>query len=309
MTKVGWLGLGAMGLPMARRLHTSGAAAVTAFDRAPGARARAGADGITVAVSPAQAAKGADLIMVMVRDAAQAEQALFPEDGTDPVPAPGSTVVVMSTIGPDAVRSLAAALAEREVAVVDAPVSGGVARALTGDLVIMAGAPDDAFDRCRPVLDALGSTVAHVGRGAGDGQSVKLVNQLLCGVHIAAAAEALAYAESLGLDSTAVWQTIRGGAAGSFMLDDRGQRMLRRDYDPVRSSLSLFVKDLGLVVEQAQRSRVPVPLASAAAQLFTMGIGEGLVDADDSSLIELFRRWNTNRAEGRPQPPGATTTP
>ncbi|MFE9768011.1 NAD(P)-dependent oxidoreductase [Streptomyces sp. NPDC005808] len=306
MTKVGWLGLGAMGLPMARRLHTSGAAAITAFDPAPGVRASAGAEGITVAASPALAAKGADLIMVMVRDTAQAQQALFPEDGTDPVPEPGSTVVLMSTVGPDAVRGLAAALAEREVAVVDAPVSGGVARALTGDLVIMVGAPDDAFDRCRGVLDALGSTVAHVGQGVGDGQSVKLVNQLLCGVHIAAAAEALAYAESLGLDSAAVWQTVRGGAAGSFMLDDRGQRMLGRDYSPVRSSLSLFVKDLGLVVEQAQRGRVPVPLASAAAQMFTMGVGEGLADADDSSLIELFRRWNTNRIEGQTPPPRST---
>jgi 3-hydroxyisobutyrate dehydrogenase len=307
MMKVGWLGLGAMGLPMARRLHISGAAAVTAFDRAAGPQARAASDGIAVAASPAQATQDADLIMVMVRDTAQAHQALFPHDGADPVPAPGSTVVVMSTIGPDPVRDLAAALAERGVAVVDAPVSGGVARAATGDLVIMAGAPDDAFEKCRPVLDVLGSTVVQVGRSVGDGQAVKLVNQLLCGVHIAAAAEALAYAESLGLDSTAVWRTIRGGAAGSFMLDDRGQRMLQRTYDPVQSALSLFVKDLGLVVEQAQRGHVPVPMASAAAQMFTVGVGEGLSDADDSSLIELFRRWNTNRAEGHTPPPGETT--
>ncbi|MGW3628078.1 NAD(P)-dependent oxidoreductase [Streptomyces sp. NPDC000880] len=300
MMKVGWLGLGAMGLPMAHRLHTTGTATVTAFDSASRPTAQAAGDGLTMAASPAQAARDADLIMVMVRDAAQTRQALLPAGGTGPLPAPGSTVVIMSTIGPGPARELAAALADHDVAVVDAPVSGGVARAATGDLVIMAGASDEAFNRSRPALDVLGSTVVQVGQNAGDGQAVKLVNQLLCGVHIAAAAEALAYAESLGLDSTAVWQTIRGGAAGSFMLDDRGERMLHRSYSPVRSALSLFVKDLGLVVEQAQHSHIPVPLASTAAQLFTMGAAQGLIEGDDAGLIELYRRWGPGPTTDHP---------
>jgi len=307
MIRVGWLGLGAMGVPMARRLGASAIAEVTAFDRSGERLAEVGG-AATPAASAAETVRGADITVVMVRDADQVRQVLTAEDGVGGALRPGSDVVVMSTVGPQAVREASAELARRGVNLVDAPVSGGVARAAEGKLVIMAGAADEAFTRCRPVLDVLGTTVVQVGKDAGDGQSVKLVNQLLCGVHIAAAAEGLAYAESLGLDSAAVWQTIRGGAAGSFMLDDRGSRMLDRSYSPVRSALSLFVKDLGLVVEQAQRGRVPVPLASAASQLFLMAAGEELAESDDSSLIELFRRWNGDRAAGStPRPDNPAT--
>ena len=115
----------------------------------------------------------------------------------------------------------------------------------------MAGGPAELFERLAPILDAVGSTVVHCGEQPGDGQAVKLVNQLLCGVHIAAAAEALAYAEALGLEPAKVHETIRGGAAASFMLDDRGSRMLTREFADVRSALDIFVKDMGLVVEAA----------------------------------------------------------
>src|SRR3712207_1446221 len=173
----------------------------------------------------------------------------------------------MSTIGPQDVRELANALAERGLRTLDAPVSGGVARAEKGDLLIMAGGPGDLFEELRPVLGAMGSSVAHCGPRVGDGQSVKLVNQLLCGVHIAAAAEALAYAEALGLDPRFVFETIRHGAANSFMLVDRGERMLREEFVPPKSALDIFVKDMGLVRRAAEEQGFETPLAAAALEM------------------------------------------
>ena len=167
----------------------------------------------------------------------------------------------MSTIGPEAVRGIEGRLAGRGVRLLDAPVSGGVARAERGDLLIMAGGPADLFEEVKPLLAAMGSTVAHCGGSVGDGQSVKLVNQLLCGVHIAAAGEALAYAEALGLDPRSVFETIRHGAANSFMLEDRGERMLGREFVPAKSALDIFVKDMGLVREAAGEQGFRTPLA------------------------------------------------
>ena len=144
----------------------------------------------------------------------------------------------------------------------------------------------------RQVLDALGSSVVHCGERPGDGQAVKLVNQLLCGVHIAAAAEALAYAEALGLDPATVHDTIRHGAAASFMLDDRGSRMLAREFAEVRSALDIFVKDMGLVVEAGAANDARTPLAEAARRLYEEGSEKGLGREDDSGVIRLL--------EGRP---------
>ena len=149
----------------------------------------------------------------------------------------------------------------------------------------------------RPALDRLGSTVVECGDTPGQGQSVKLVNQLLCGVHIAVAAEAMAYAGALGLDPKAVYETIRHGAAGSFMLEDRGTRMLSREFQPAKSALEIFVKDLALVTDAAAHSRFPVPLASTANQLFLMGAAEGYARDDDSGLVRVFEQWTARAAE------------
>jgi 3-hydroxyisobutyrate dehydrogenase len=199
-------------------------------------------------------------------------------------------VVVMSTIGPEAVRDLGDALANRGLRTLDAPVSGGVARAERGDLLIMAGGPQDLFEELRPALEAMGSSVVHCGPRVGDGQAVKLVNQLLCGVHIAAAAEALAYAESLGLDPRFVFETIRHGAANSFMLEDRGERMLEEEYVPPKSALDIFVKDMGLVGKAAEERGFEAPLAAAALEMYLAGRDAGLGAEDDSGVIRVFRR-------------------
>jgi 3-hydroxyisobutyrate dehydrogenase-like beta-hydroxyacid dehydrogenase len=249
--------------------------------------------GAASAASPREAAEGSKALVLMVANAAQANGVLFGEGGVAGALPEGAAVVVMSTIGPEAVRELDQELAGRGLRTLDAPVSGGVARAERGDLLIMAGGPQDLFEELRPVLEAMGSSVVHCGPRVGDGQAVKLVNQLLCGVHIAAAAEALAYAESLGLDPRFVFETIRHGAANSFMLEDRGERMLQEEYVPPKSALDIFVKDMGLVGKAAEERGFEAPLAAAALEMYLAGRDAGLGAEDDSGVIRVFRRQTT----------------
>ena len=290
MTRVAWLGLGAMGLAMAPRLLDT-ASELAVYDPLQDRVRTLAEQGARAAITSADAAQGAELLFLMVATPDQAAQALFAEGGAAAALAPESTVVVMSTIGPSAVRELATRLGNSGVAVLDAPVSGGVVRAETGELVIMVGGPEERFAAVRPLLERLGTTIVRVGDAVGDGQAVKVVNQLLCGVHIAAAAEALGFAAALGLEPRAVWEVIRHGAAGSFMLDDRGARMVDGAFEPVRSALDIFVKDMGLVTSAARERKLPVPLASAAEQLYLMGAAEGLGRVDDAAVVKLYERW------------------
>lgn len=287
----GFIGLGAMGLPMARLLATSGRfGSVKVFDVQP-SRAESLVEAGAVATSSARdAADGSDALFLMVANEAQVRAALFGPDAAAEGLPEGSVVVVMSTIGPEAVEDISRELAGRRVRLLDAPVSGGVGRAGSGELLIMAGGERSVFDELGPALDILGSSVVHCGERAGDGQSVKLVNQLLCGVHIVAAAEALAYAESLGLDPEFVLDTIGSGAASSFMLEDRGRRMLSRSFSDPKSALDIFVKDMGLVCEAADAHGFESVLARAARNVYLEGQKAGLGREDDSGVIRLFRR-------------------
>jgi 3-hydroxyisobutyrate dehydrogenase-like beta-hydroxyacid dehydrogenase len=284
MKRIGFIGLGAMGGPMARNLAAAGFE-LAVFD-VDAERTRAAAEdfGASAADSAAAAAEGADALVVMVTNAAQATEALSGDGGAAAALPAEAPVIVMSTIGPEAVR----ALAEDGPPLLDAPVSGGVARAETGDLLVMAGGPAELFERLAPVLEAVGSTLVHCGEQPGDGQAVKLVNQLLAGVHIIAAAEALAYAQALGLDPAKVHETVRHGAAASFMLDDRGSRMLTGDFGDVRSALDIFVKDMGLVVEAGAAAGARTPLAEVARRLYDKGSAKGLGRDDDSGVIRLW---------------------
>ncbi|MDA0173609.1 NAD(P)-dependent oxidoreductase [Solirubrobacter taibaiensis] len=268
MTRIGWIGLGAMGAPMAAYAARAGHD-ITTYDVAPD---RGDAD------SAADAARDADIVVLMVATAEQADAALAEVGDTD------ATLLVMSTVGPAAVEEWA-----KTYTVVDAPVSGGVARAGDGDLLIMVSGASEAIDRVRPLLDSLARSAPVVGDQPGDGQKVKLVNQLLCGVHIAAAAEALAFAEAMGLDAGAVRDVIRDGAAASFMLDDRGARMVEGAFDEAKSALDIFVKDMGLVTEAARSVDYATPLAAAAEALYVAGSKAGLGRQDDSSVIEVAR--------------------
>jgi 3-hydroxyisobutyrate dehydrogenase len=274
--KLGWIGLGAMGAPMAQVAARAGLAP-RAYDVSPG---RAG-EGVEEAGSPAEAARDAELLVLMVATPDQVESVL---DEALEALAPDGVVIVMATVGPAAVQRWA-----QRGTFVDAPVSGGVKRAAEGDLVAFVSGAPAAVERATPLLDALAGTHTTVGEEPGEGQKIKLVNQLLAGVHIAAAAEALAFAEALGLEASTARELVRGGAAASFMLDDRGQRMVDGAFDDPKSALDIFVKDMGLVNDAAREHTFPAPLAAVAEQLYRSGARAGLGRLDDSSVIQVLR--------------------
>jgi 3-hydroxyisobutyrate dehydrogenase len=288
MTTVGWIGLGAMGAPMASCVARAGYT-VAAFDIDPQKAADLAADGVKPVDTVAAAADGADVLVVMVATAAQAESVLYGEGNAAAALKRGAVVLLMATVGPAAVEDWAARIQPAGVEIVDAPVSGGAARAGQGDLLIIVSGSDAALEIARPLLDVMARNAPVVGSRPGDGQKVKLVNQLLCGVHIAVAAEALAYAEALGLEAGPTWEILRHGAAASFMFEDRGARMIDDGNTEVRSAIDIFVKDMGLVTAAARASTYPAPLASAAEQLYLAGRRAGLGRADDSSLIQVLR--------------------
>src|SRR6266498_1863340 len=274
MSTIGWIGLGAMGGPMAQCVAAAGHP-VTAYDVSLD-RARSLAGGGLVAVDSIRAAAtGAEVLVLMVATPDQVDAVLFGEGGAANQLEPGAVVVVMATVGPGPVEGWAQRLGELGVGLVDAPVSGGVARAAKGELLVMVSGSPANLAVARPIIDAMASTVPVVGPEPGDGQKVKVVNQLLCGVHIAVAGEALALADSMGLDVEATWEVLKAGAAGSFMFGDRGGRMVAGAFDDVRSALDIFVKDMGIVTTTAKSVEQPTPLAAVAEQLYLTGRRKG----------------------------------
>ncbi|MFG1268702.1 NAD(P)-dependent oxidoreductase [Xanthobacter sp. DSM 14520] len=286
MTTIGFIGLGSMGLPMARNLVARGFE-VTGFDLRAEARNALVAAGGKAADTAAAACAGADMAVLMVVNIAQARDVLFTGGVLDAL-APGAAVLLMSTCPPATVAEVAAEVEARGFTFVDAPVSGGVVGATAGSLTIMVGAGDAAFARAKPALDAMGAKVVHVGKDAGQGATAKVVNQLLCGAHLAVAAEALSLAERLGVDTTAMLDILGGSAAASWMLRDRGPRMLEAD-PTVTSAVDIFVKDLGLVLEAGREAKAALPMAALAHQMFLSVSGRGLGAADDSQVIRAYR--------------------
>ena len=280
------LGLGAMGLPMATNLALE--FAVRGFDINDARLDLARSAGITAATSAREAASGADIVLLAVRNRAQLEDALYGADGVVASLAPGAVILLTSTVGIDAVRDVAAQLAEAGLLLVDAPISGGPVRAGNGDLLVTVGADDEAYAKTLPVLDRMSSTLVRIGSKPGDGQAMKTVNQLLCGVHIAAGAEALALAEALGLDPAVALETLGAGAAASFMLGDRGPRMLQAydaDGAEVKSRLDIFVKDMGIVNTAARAVGLATPIAAAAAGRYRIGPARGPGGAGGTAVI------------------------
>ena len=286
--RVAVIGLGAMGLPMATHLATK--FSVSGFEPYPPRRGQAEEAGIPAESTPAAACVDADIALLAVRDQAQAEAALFGTDGVVQTLRPGCPVILTSTVGPDAARALADQLEAAGHPLVDAPISGGPVRAGNGDLLIVVGADEAALATVQPVLDHLASTLTVVGSRAGDGQALKTINQLLAGVHIAAAAEAIALARGLGLDPAVVIDALSQGAAGSFMFADRGPRMLQAYTGgaEVKSRVDIFVKDMGIVTGVGRTAHVPLPLAAAAQQLFLIAEAAGMGAQDDSSVVTIL---------------------
>lgn len=283
--RVGWIGLGAMGGPMAEVLAANGFE-VTAHDVSAQTLAQH-TEHLHVVSSAREAAHDQDVVGIMVATGDQLADVLFGDDGIAGQLGDSTVVLVMSTVGPAAVEDAAGRLPAG--CLVDAPVSGGVARAGSGDLLMMVSGADSSITTVRPLLDAMAATAPVVGDKPGDGQRFKVVNQLLCGVHIAVAGEAMALADSMGLDIAQIHEVLGAGAAASFMFGDRGQRMVDGDHDEVRSALDIFVKDMGLVTQAAREVAQEVPLASTAEQLYLRGHREGLGRKDDSIVYRLLR--------------------
>ncbi len=286
---VGFVGLGAMGRPMASNLVTRGFR-VRGFDVSEAGRQALAAAGGEPVGSAAEAARGADALVLMVVNAEQARAVLFDAGALEALPQ-GGAIVLMATCPPGAVEEIATRVAVVGRVLVDAPVSGGVAGATAASLTIMAAAPAEHVAAVRPVLDALGGKVVHVGTRPGQGAAVKAVNQLLCGVHIAVAAEALALAGKVGIDKAVMLDIVCGSAASSWMLKDRGPRML--EVNPiVTSAVDIFVKDLGIVLEAGRDANAALPLAALAHQMFLSASGQGHGRADDSQVIRTYDGLN-----------------
>lgn len=287
---VAFVGLGAMGLPMAINLVNQ-QFHVTGFDMRVDAVARLADAGGHGALSARQAAQGADALVVMVVNADQAEAVLFAGGALDALK-PAAMVIVMATCAPSRISAIAERVMTTGRMFIDAPVSGGVVGATSGTLTIMAAAPDAVFDRVKPVLSAMGRNLYHVGQQAGQGAAMKTVNQLLAGVHIAAAAEGLALAEKAGIDAGLALEILSGSAASSWMLKNRGPRMVVDD-GQVTSAVDIFVKDLGIVLDAGRAAKMGLPLSAAAHQQFIAASGLGLGGHDDSQVINVYRALRT----------------
>ena len=289
MMTVGFVGLGSMGMPMACNLLARGFA-LRGFDVRRESVAALEARGGRGADSAAAVAEGADALVLMVVNAAQAESVLFGQGALDKLPE-GATVILMATCPPDAVAALAARVEAAGRCFVDAPVSGGTVGAVAGTLSIMAAAPAATVERVRPVLAAMGDKVFHVGEAPGQGATVKTVNQLLCGVHIAVVAEAFSLAAKAGVDLAVLLEIMSGSAASSWMLKDRGPRMLEAE-PGITSAVDIFVKDLGIVLEAGRGAKAALPLAAVAHQMFLSASGRGEGAMDDSQVIRSYHLLN-----------------
>ncbi|MFM9370086.1 L-threonate dehydrogenase [Streptomyces sp. Da 82-17] len=288
--RVGVVGLGAMGLGMARSLRTAGFD-VGVHDLRPEVAAAFAEQGGTAHASAAALAAEVDVLVGVVVNSAQVESVLFGTgDGTGGAAdalRPGAVYVMCSTADPDWSAGLEKRLAERGVLYLDAPISGGAARAASGELTMMTSGSPAAYALADPVLDAMSSTVYRLGETAGTGSKVKIVNQLLAGVHIAAAAEAMALGIKAGVPAEALYEVITHSAGNSWMFKNRMAHVLAGDYTPL-SAVDIFVKDLGLVLDAARPEKFPLPLASTAHQMFLQASASGLGGEDDSAVIKIF---------------------
>ncbi|MEJ8815534.1 NAD(P)-dependent oxidoreductase [Variovorax ureilyticus] len=286
-TKVGLIGLGAMGRGVASNMLAKGYDVVGTDVRAE-ALDWLRAQGGTPVQSLAEMARQVQIVICFVVNSAQTDAVLFGEDGLVGHLPRGAVFVACSTMDPAYVRDLAQKLEEHSVSLVDAPVSGGAAGAERGTLTIMGSGPSEAFDLVRPVLQTFGKHVHYLGR-AGAGAQMKILNQLLCGVHLAAAGEALALAERQGLPLDLTLEILCSGAAGSWMLADRGPRMVSGEFGNVKSAVDIFVKDMSLVLDATRESRFPAALAHDAYLAFLGTTARGLGTQDDSAVMTHYQ--------------------
>lgn len=286
--KVAVIGLGSMGYGMALSLRRAGFV-VTGCDVAATNVDRFVAEGGLGAQTPADAARDADIVVSVVVNAAQTETILFGREGVADTLPKGAVFVSSATMDPDIARRLAARLEPSGRLYLDAPISGGAQRAAQGELTILASGKAEAFACARPALDAMAAKLYELGDAPGQGAAFKMINQLLAGVHIAAASEAIAFAAKQGLDIRKVYEVITASAGSSWMFENRVPHVLDGDYTP-RSAVDIFVKDLGIIQDMARNAKFPVPVSAAALQMFLMASGMGLGRDDDIAVAKVYAR-------------------
>lgn len=286
-TAISIVGLGSMGYGMATSLVGAGHV-VHGVDIASAVMDRFVADG-GIYASPEDAAAASDILVVVVLNASQTEAVLFGPDGWAAKMRKGSTIIACATVAPDFARSCAARCAEMGLHYLDAPISGGAAKAALGKLSIMASGTGAAFEGAAPALDALAETVFRLGDEAGAGSAMKAVNQLLAGVHIAAMAEALTFGMTQGVAPDKFVEVISQCAGTSWMLENRAPHIVAGDYTP-HSSVDIWPKDLGIVLDIAKSAKFGAPLTAAALQQFLAASGSGLGGEDDAAVAKVYAR-------------------
>ena len=288
---VGLIGLGAMGKGVAGNLLSKGFQ-VVGKDIHPESMQWLQEKGGVAVDSLQQMAARCDVVISYVVNDAQTEMVLFGKEGIVPFLKPGSTVITCSTMPPAYTRALSDRLAAKHIHYIDAPVSGGRVGAEKGTLTVMAAAPKAVFDRMQPLLHAMGSKLFYLGEEAGKGSQMKVINQLLCGVHIAAAGEALAMAKQNGLPLETTLEVLMSAPASSWMLGDRGKRIVAETCLDDASAVDIFVKDLSIVLQAGLDAKAALPLTSAAFQLFLAASGRGEGRMDDSQVIRSYDLLN-----------------
>ena len=289
-TKVGLIGLGAMGSGMAASLRRA-SFDVHVFDVRQEVADKFAKDGGHACKSVAELGEACDVVVSVVVNAAQTEAVLFGPhaDGTGCAAAmrAGSVFVMCSTVDPNWSVALEVRLEKLGLLYVDAPISGGAAKAASGEMTMMTAAKPAAYAKCETMLNAMAGKVYKLGDHAGAGSKVKIINQLLAGVHIAAAAEAMALGLREGVNPDALYDVITHSAGNSWMFENRMAHVLAADYTPL-SAVDIFVKDLGLVLDMARASKFPLPLSSSAHQMFMQASTAGFAKEDDSAVIKIF---------------------
>jgi len=300
--QIGVIGLGAMGMGTATVLLNKGFQ-VTGCDISAGAReAFVTAGGKSVA-TPAELAH-CDVVLVIVVNGQQVEEVLFGKQGVVAHLAAESVILQCATVAPSQAKQLGERLSVAGMLMLDAPISGGAAKAKSGDLSVMASGTLEVFKKAQQVLDAMAAKVYRLGDAPGVGSSMKLVNQLLAGVHIATAAEAMALGIRMGLDPEVIYEVITHSAGNSWMFENRVPHILSGDYTPL-SAVDIFVKDLNIVHQTGRELALSTPIASSALQQFTAASGAGFGREDDAAVIKVYQRLSgielpeaANDAEG-----------
>ncbi len=282
------VGLGAMGMGAAQSSVRAGLETVGCDVRDEAIAALIDAGG-KATKSLQEAGEGADAVAIVVVNADQTEAVLFGENGLAEVLPKGCVVLGCATVAAEFARSVAERLAEKGIHYLDAPISGGSVKSAQGELSVMASGSDEAFAKAKPMLDAISEKVFNLGDQPGQGSTMKMVNQLLAGVHIASAMEALALGVRCGLGAEKIYEVITACAGNSWMFENRVPHVLEADYTP-RSAVNIFVKDLGIVLEEGKRSQFPLPLSAAAHQQYLSAAGMGLGGEDDSAVVKVYQK-------------------